>query len=68
MEGFDLRVNHRDKDGAIVKSTPYRLRISRDHGAIFERDGKKYYPDGKPVMSGSQREPQSLKASEKKEK
>lgn len=44
---FDLRVTHRDKkDGSISKKTPYRMHVSKDHGVIFERDGKKYREDG----------------------
>lgn len=51
---FDLRVTHRDKkDGSVSKKTPYRLTVSKEHGSVFERGGKKYREDGSP-MGGAQ--------------
>lgn len=50
MEGFDLKVHHRDpKTGAVTKATPYRMVVSKDHGTRFHRDGIEYYPDGSRV-------------------
>lgn len=47
MAGFDTKVDHRDpKTGKVIKTTPYKLRISREHGTTFIRDNKEYFPDG----------------------
>lgn len=44
-----LKVHHYDKRGRILKSTPYRLKISSEHPPIFEKDGVQYYESGEPV-------------------
>lgn len=45
--GFDLRVHHRDKKtGAVIKTTPYILKLSKEHGTVFSRGNVDYHPDG----------------------
>lgn len=47
---FDLRVHHRDpKTGKIMRENNYVMRLSKEHGTTFERDGIEYYPDGSRV-------------------
>jgi hypothetical protein len=46
---FDLRTHIMDpKTGKMVKVQPYRLHISAEFGHVYERDGKKFYPNGEP--------------------
>lgn len=46
---FDLNVQTRNKEGAIVGESPYTLKCDRANGNIFIRDGVKFYPDGTPL-------------------
>ncbi len=40
---FDLTVHHRDqKSQRIIEENPYVLHCHKDHGQVFERDGKFY--------------------------
>lgn len=44
---FDTRVQHRDgKSGKVIKHTPYVLRISKEHGEVYIRNGIEYAPNG----------------------
>lgn len=62
-EGFDLKVHHRDKKtGRVVKTTPYQMKVSKEHGTYFIRKGVEYYPDGTIKNDpGTVEEPQEKK-------
>jgi hypothetical protein len=43
---FDLKVHTIDSFGNILTAKPYRMHVSADKGALFERDGIMYYANG----------------------
>lgn len=53
---FDLRTHHYNKEGKVVRETPYRLVIDQDKGPRFERppySGKWYAADGTLIKDES---------------
>lgn len=52
VKTFDLRVHHRDpKTGKILRANDYVMKVSKEAGTRFERDGIEYHANGERVQA-----------------
>ena len=52
VKGFDLKVHHKDKDGKILKETPYVM-VLEGSEQRFYRGGFEFNPDGSRVNAAA---------------
>jgi len=62
-EEFDLRTHIRDpKTGVVIENNPYRLRVSRKDGEMFERPpGSGYFYSRQGILIKSPKEKLEIK-------
>lgn len=62
IEGFDYRAVIRDpKTGEVIKTQPWSLTVSQDHGEVLRRDGKCFAPNGVEIQDPYLKKPEDPK-------